>query len=227
MIFPNLEVEPVVQVLDKTRLDASKTFTTPNEAAISLIRIKPSATDSFIDVTSLMYLDWAYLTDGNKTVTVEVTTDGAPVTITKDISVLTEANDYLFSNDSDLVDKESDILKWVSPGRASFKDKHRAAQKLIVSYLNDIKGFRDASDNRLTKASLIDKEEVRQWSVFLTLRLIFQSLSNAVDDVFDKKSRYYSDFEELYKNKSLLVLDLNGDNVKDFIRPTSIRIVQE
>jgi len=39
MIFPNLELEAIVQLGDRTRLSALKSFVTQNEAAISLVQI--------------------------------------------------------------------------------------------------------------------------------------------------------------------------------------------
>ena len=52
MIFPVLELEKTVQLNDKTRLDGRKSYTTPEEAAISLVEIQPEAGQPFFTVTS-------------------------------------------------------------------------------------------------------------------------------------------------------------------------------
>ena len=67
-IFGNLHLEEKVQVNEKTRIDCTKSFIS-DEAAISLVRIKPEDGGSFVTVTSDKYLDWAYETAGTKTAT--------------------------------------------------------------------------------------------------------------------------------------------------------------
>lgn len=214
MIFPNLEIEGTVQVSDRTRLDATKSFITPDEAAISLVRIRPSASDSYIDVTSNKYLDWEYPTDGTTVVTIEVTTDGAPVTKDESITVLTSADDYLWSSDSDLVAHEDDILKYVRKGRNSYLDKHRMAQERILAYFDERRIW-DNEGNRLTKASVTDSQEVKEWSKFEVLSMIYSSLSNAVDDVFMDKALKYKELRNQARNRAALRFDADNDGDTD------------
>lgn len=87
MIFPVLKLEDVVQVNDQTRLDATKSYKTPDEAAITLVEIEPELEAGFIDVTSSKYLDYQYSSDGDKDVTVRITTDGVPTQLTKVLSI--------------------------------------------------------------------------------------------------------------------------------------------
>ena len=211
-IFPNLVLEPVVQVDDKTRLDGTKSFITSDEAAITVIEIEPVTANGFINVTSLKYLDWQYPTDGTVTVSIRVTTDGAPITVTKTLEVLTEANDNLFSNDSDLMLHEHDILRYVPSGRNSFINVHRRAQDRIVEWLAE-RGIFDSSNNKLTKASIVDIDEVRQWSTFMALRFIYDDLSNAIDDVFDQKAKDYETLESRARNRSQYRFDFDGDGI--------------
>lgn len=217
-IFPTLEVESTLQVNDKTRLNALKTFISPDEAAISLVRIKPEATALFVDVTTNKYLDWSYATDGAKTVTVEVTTDGAPVTLNKTITVLSETDDKLFSVDSELTAHEPEILNYVRAGRSSFLDVHRLSQDRILTYLDE-KRIWDSEGNRLTKDAVTDIEEVNDWSKFMTLMFIFEGLSNAVDDIFDQKAKKYRTSMEEARNRATLRLDLTDDST---INPSKI-----
>lgn len=211
-IFIQIESDQVAQVGDKIRIDAGQTFLTPDESAVSLFEIQPESAASFYNVTADRYLDWVYSSSGDKTVTVRVTTDGSPITSTTVIQVVTAQSDALWSNDQALRAHEDDILKFLPPGRSTWKFMHRRAQTLILADL-DREGYRDINGNRYTKSAFIDVEEVRYWSTFLTLRLIFESLSNAVDDIFSEKAKRYSGLEAQYRDRVRLRLDVDGDGV--------------
>ena len=217
MIFPVLELEEVLQINDKTRIDAEKTFVSVDEAAITLIEIEPEAGSGFIDVTSVKYLDWQYSTDGNKVISLRVTTDGSPVSSTKTLSVLTEASDRLFSSDAELLPYEPNILEWVREGRNSFLDVHRASQDGILSYLDENRIW-DSEGNKLTKEAITDLQEVNDWSKFMTLRLIFEGISNAVDDIFREKALRYKELEVKARNRAAIRLDRDGDGITDEIK---------
>lgn len=210
-VFPILEVEPVVQVGDKTRLNGLKSFISPVDGDFDLIRIKPTAASNWI-TASAGYIDWVYSASGTVTVTLYVQTNCpyASAEVEKDISVVTEAQDYLFSTDQDLRLHEPEILKWVVDGRSSFLDMHRRAQVLIMKWL-DKEGYVDVNGNPFTKDAIVDIEEVKAWSTYLVLKLIFEGLSNAVDDVFSVKAKYYAGKMQEYRKKSLLRIDINGD----------------
>lgn len=214
MIFPVLKLEKVVQVEDQTRLDASKSYTTPDESSITLIEIEPEAAAGYFDVTAQQFLDYQYSTDGTKSVSLRVTTDGAPQTLSFSLEVISEADDMLFSGDDELTSHESDILEYVKPGRNSFLNFHRNAQDRIITWLDEQR-ITDNNGDRLTKAAIVDHEEVNDWSKFLTLRLIFASLSNSVDDLFQDKSREYKALEGIARNRSQLRLDKDGDGITD------------
>lgn len=213
-IFPHLEIESFVQVNDRTRLSGLKSFVSADEAAISLLEIRPTTAGSFIDVTADKYLDWAYSTDGTETVAVRVTTDGAPVTYTKDIEILTELDDHLFSTDAELVPHEPNILNFVRAGRNSFIDVHRTAQDRILTELDERKIW-DINGDRLTKEDIVDIEEVNDWSKYLTLRLIFEGLSNATDDIYSQKAQKYRSMEQSASERASLRLDRDGDGNTD------------
>lgn len=214
MIFPVLELESVVQVNDKTRLDARKTYVTAGEAAVTLTEIDPGDGSGFVDVTATQYLDYQYATEGDKTIQLRVTTDGAPELLTKTLSILSAADDKLFSTDAELLPYENDILSYVRSGRNSFLDVHRAAQDRIVTWLDEHRIW-DTQGNRLTKDNIIDIEEVNDWSKFMTLRLIFEQLSNSVDDIFSVKSSKYKAMEVEARNRASLRLDRDNDGEQD------------
>lgn len=231
-LFPVLELEKVVQVGDKTRLDATKSFVSKGEAAVSLVRIKPEASESFITVTGSnakdWFLDWAYATAGTKTVTVEITTDGAPITKDFEILSVSEADDMLFSNDKDLIEFESEILKYIKPGRASWLNMHRKAQELIVDWVNS-RGNIQTNMEKFTKADFLDVSEVNEWSTALTLQLIFKNLSNAIGDIFEQKSKHYESMALDKRSRAVLRLDLDSDGQLDdgeYVGLTSIRMLR-
>jgi|GEM_PF-2410268 len=233
-IFPNLELEREVQTDDKIRLDATKSFVSKEEASITLVEIEPESGSGFIDVTgsssSDYFLDWSY-SGSSRTVTVScrITTDGSPVTFTKDIEVLTPADDLLFSDDQDLVALEQDILKWVKNGRNSFLNMHRKAQYLILERFNDL-GVRTTDGDRVSKSIVLDVEDVKKWSQYLTLELIYGDLSNSVDDIFAQKRQFYGGkaaesqdvsfkkFLDLNENGSLENDDIINMKTMDLVR---------
>lgn len=214
MIFPVLKLENIVQVDDQTRLDATKLYTTPDESAVTLVEIEPEAGSGFIDVTNDLYLDYQYSTDGDKSVCLRVTTDGSPETLIKTLSITSVADDKLFSSDEELTSHEPDILEYIKPGRNSFLNIHRNAQDRIVTWLDEHR-ITDTDGNRLTKDAIIDIEEVNDWSKFIVLRIIFEGLSNSVDDIFSIKSQKYRELEAIARNRSQIRLDQDGDGEVD------------
>lgn len=130
------------------------------------------------------------------------------------IKVYSKEGDYLFCEDGHLKAHEPDIMKWLPEGRSSYKDVIRRAQGLIVAWLDE-KGYVNVYGNKYTKRDIIDVEEVKQWSIFMTLRLIFQGISNSVDDVFDLKAKNYAMNEEAARQRVVLRLDSDEDGVAD------------
>lgn len=219
MIFPKLSMEPVLQVNDKTRIKANLSFVSADETAITNVEIEPDAGAGYISVfnsgnTDKWYLDWSYSTNGDKTVSVRVTNDGGSDIATGTISVLSEAEDYLFSKDEDLLQHEQNILEYVPKGRNSWLDKHRAAQDIILAYLDEQRIWR-RDGSRYEKADVIDILEVNEWSKYLTLKLIFRSLQVSVDDIFALKALEYEELEKSARSRGALRLDHNQDGEID------------
>jgi hypothetical protein len=215
MIFPVLENEDVVQVGDMTRLSALKSFGSKDEAEITKVEILPEVGGTWIDVTGASpldwYLDWTYTGASRAIVpSVRITTNSTPTQLDKAMSIVTKADDYLFSGDTDLLPFEPDILRWTYPGRSSFLNIHRAAQTRILELLDEM-GIVDYNKMKLTKAAVIDVTEVRAWSRDLTLHFIFKSLVNAVDDVFSAKAKWYGAEAGRRQERAVLRLDLSGN----------------
>jgi len=233
-IFPHIESDDIVQANDKFRLSAVKSYITKGEAAITLVEIDPGD-GVFVPVTGLpvasknWFMDFQHSSAGDKTVAVRITTDGAPVTVTKTVTVLSEASDYLFSKDSALTAIESDVLKYVPEGRSSFKYAHREAQGQILEWLWT-NGYYKTGVERFVKTDFVNLIEVNYWSKYLTLRLIFKDLSNMVDDIFDKKAKQYENIEHQWRTKSVLKIDLDGNEVIEAyegLNLTTRRLVRE
>jgi hypothetical protein len=154
---------------------------------------------------------------------ISVVASNGSVTSTKYfyINVYSDVGDYLFSSDQDLIAHEPDVMKWVIDGRSSFKDVYRRAQKIIVAWLDE-KGFVNQYQEKYTKRDIIDIEEVRQWSTYMSLRLIMNGISNAQDDVFSIKAKQYELLEIGARQRVILRLDTNKDGIADATEGVSI-----
>ena len=218
-IFPKVQSDDIVQVSDKFRIDATRSFISKDEAAITLVEIEPEGGSGFIDVTGTSlkdwYLDWEYATDGDKTVSVRITTDGAPSTVTKTVSCLTSASDKLFSDDDDLVALESDIMKYIPDGRNTFKYMHREAQRQILEYFNKISRRCSPDQARLEKGNIWNIEEVRYWSKYLVYRLLYDDFSTSVGDFFQIRSERFMKEEVFWRTQAGIFLDLDADGNAD------------
>ena len=229
MIFHKLNLEEIVQVDDATRIDASQAFVSQDEGAITLMRISPDNGATWFDVTNTdpekRYLDWAFGSDGDKTIKLEITTASNPAS-EKDfiLNVISKADDCLFSSDADLRKHEPEILCFLRRGRRSFLDIHRCSQKIIIDWLAMQINVKDCEIDtangcvvrKLTKKDLYDLEEVRAWSVYQTLIIIFEGLSNQADDVYAQKVARYSELMYRARSRSEVTTDFDQDGNADY-----------
>jgi len=209
-VFPKLILEDTVQVNDKTRLNAQSSFASAGYV-FAKVEINPDTdNESYIDVTSDYYLDWQYADDS------EAVTVGLKITdtldneyeITKTIVVVSESDDALLSNDNDLIPYENDILTFIRDGRSSFNDIHREAKEMIIRWFEE-RGHLNSDNTPLTLSDFSNPDQLRSWSKFMVLRLIFESQSNQVDDVFAAKALKYKALEE--NAKALCSVTIDGD----------------
>lgn len=129
------------------------------------------------------------------------------------VDVYSEAGDALWSIDGDLVAQESDVMNFIREGRNSFKDFHRRAQNLILDYFEEL-GVVTDDLARIEKKHIMAPEQVKEWSTFLTLSLIYSDLSNAVDDVADKKAKNYASKAQSKSEKNFKI-DKDEDGKAD------------
>lgn len=240
MIFPVIDCDDLVQVNDRFRIFADKSYTTPDEADITKVEIEPHTGLGFIDITGDLtkprperhwYLDFQYDSAGSKVVSVRVTTDGAPVTFTKTVECVTAATDNLFSTDDLLKEIQEDVYKLLPDGRSSFKYKHRAAQNFILDWLwnNGYYKTVGAGVEPFTKADIIDAEFISDWATYVALRMIYESSSNTANDIFRVKAGDFMNKEERAREKFLLKIDVDGDealSVNEGTQVSSRRLVR-
>lgn len=221
-LFPVLKADAIVQLGDKIRLSAVKTFITQDESALHTVDIKPEASSDWINVNhtdqSEWFLDWMYSSSGVKSAQLRITNQGGPsptyATSTISIKVVNAYEDCLFSTDDNLKAYEPDILSWLPEGYSSFNHIHRESRNNIVDWLDEIR-LRKSNGDRFEARDLLEKEQVRRISCYMTLRVIFEGLSNQVDDVFDKKRAKFEALERSSKNRNYLTLDFDDDGQAD------------
>lgn len=214
MIFPVVSTESKVQIDDMTRIDATRSFISADEAAITLVEIEPEASSGYIDVTSSKYLDWAYATAGDKVVSVRITTDGSPTTKTATVTVVTAAADLLFTSDQDIITHEPEVFRFLRPGRASFLDFHRKAQEKILDSLRQ-RNITNYDGTKITAGNIHDQDDVKQWSKYLTISMIYESVQNEVEDIFAIKARDYMSLAKRASERATLELDKDEDGTAD------------
>ena len=196
------------------RIDCSKTFMHPGGETLTSITIQPEDAGTTFTVTTDKFLDYAYSTTGTKTITVTLNHSGGSITKTGTVTVVSAADEKLFSKDSDLISHEPDIIDYLPGHKSDYRYKHRLAQDRILAKLDEM-GIHDDEGDKLTIADVTDVEEFRQLSKFMVLRMIFESLSNQVGDIFFEKSRRYSDFERDALNRVKIRMDLDNDGTAD------------
>ena len=210
MIFINIKTEPIVQVDDKTRIDVRDCYS-PDGTDITTVEVSFDAEVTWIDVTENRYVDYQFGTSGEKTIVARVNeTD----TKTATLLVVTAAVDNLFSKDSDIVPLESNILEFVQDGRSSFIDKHRMAQIEILNELDAAEIWK-ADGTRYVASDISDIQEFKEWSKYVTLRIIFEDISNAIDDVYANKATAYQTAAINAKKRATLRLprETGGENI--------------
>ena len=231
MIFPKIQADKLVQINDGLRLDARKTIFR-NVADIENIEISPlgaEGSETFISVYEdgdfdKWFLDWQYSTPGNKRVVVRVTTTEEALESEIEIEAISPDDDKLFSTDQDIILSEPDILRYLPSGKTSYNFMHRESQKRILGWLDEKKIWK-SNGERFTKDDIVDMQEFKDWSRFLTLHLIFSAKIVKPDDFFDRKASDYQRLHISAKNRGALRLDTTGDgeiNVKQDMITTGI-----
>lgn len=232
MIFPHCESDSIVQVNDKFRIDVTRSYVSKDEGPILKVEIEPHTGDGFIDVTgtdySDWYLDWQYTSDGDKIISVKVYTAISPdpevsVTSTYDVTCLLEADDKLFSKEQELKFHESDIMRYLPQGRNTWKYMIRQAQTMIFDWLYTNGNF-NFDGTRIGKDSIVVTDDLRDWSTFLTLRLIMMDMRKQAGDIFEQKMIAYEVKEQRAREKYIIRIDRNKDGVQDNFEGLEVQV---
>lgn len=241
--FIQIRTQSVVQESDRIRFDVSGSFGTRSEGQVTKVEIRPEAGEDFFDVfdqdQSRWFLDWVYaITEAgdieagfvDKVVSVRITTEDEMEQETvyemdKTIRCVTEAADALFSSDSDLIAKEHDILSWLPAGFSSWNHVHRQAQKNILDWLDEIRLVKE-DGSRWKPSELARRDQVRRFSVYIALRMIFGSISNQVGDVFDQKREQYAALESSARNRNYISLEPEGGQGRVDVDVRSMSLVR-
>ena len=211
LIFPKIQTDKTVQVNDGLRLDATKTVYR-DISEITDVQIDPE--NGFISVFESgnfdrWFLDWQYETEGEKVATVKVITETEEHETEVTINVITKEEDNLFSTDQDIIGSEPDILRYLPSGKTSFNYKHRESQTRIIAFLDENRIWKEDNE-RYTKDDIVNIEEFRHWSRFLTLHLIYRSKIVSPDDFFALKASEYGDLSKRAAGRATLRLPRNG-----------------
>lgn len=149
-----------------------------------------------------------------KNVTIEIGDGVGTASISKKVRAYSKDGDRLFSSDEDLKPLESKIIRWLPEDHSTFNYQHREAQEQIMNYL-DRNGYVNVFDNKYTKFDFIDLEEVRDWSKWLALKLIYEDQSESVDDKFQELAKMALNKESESRQRAVLRLDTNNDGKQD------------
>jgi len=207
MIFINCIKESLVQVSDKTRFDLSTSFVSGD--GITDITVNPDGygpISVFNADQSKWYLDWAFDSDGTKTIEVEATDGVTTVSQSFSIDVVNESDDNLYSNDSQIFAIESELKRYIPEGRNSFKNVHREAQSRILNFL-DRKRIWNQDGTPLTKTQINFYDEVSKWSLYETLFIIYTDLFISVGDKFAEKVNQYKELRNYERDRASLRID--------------------
>jgi hypothetical protein len=224
MIFPVLRFEPVTQIGDKVRIDASGSFITPDELEITAITLTINMVP--LNIFPNNFLDFSFSVTGSIPIQLELTNANGTQSVTSNISVLSAATDKLFSTDGDLLSHESAIYDYLPKGYSSFNHIHRSSQSIILDSLLQ-RGLYRLPGVPLVKENIHNTQEVRQWSKFLTLSTIFSNAQNEVGDIFSAKAQMYREHAERASNRAAITLDVDSDGLPDTgVSLTSGRLVR-
>ena len=222
MINIIFEADQVVQVGEKFRIGFTKSFLTPDEALPDQpVEVRADTSLPFIQLVNATdaqgrYLDWVYETAGTYTYEAKFTTPMTTQAKTGTVTVVNAADEKLFSQDADLISEEYDILNWLPQGRSTWNFVHRRAKARIMEELDKSRIY-NRDGTKITDAQILYVSEFKNWSIYMTLAMIFQGISNNKEDVFIDKRRYYESKQLEYKEYAFnfLRLDLNKNGTDE------------
>ena len=214
MIFINCIREPLVQVNDKTRIDVSTSFV--SGSGITDISIDPGTgpVSVFNSDQNKWYLDWAFDSSGTWPIVVSATDGVNTISQNFEMEVISEADDFLYSTDSQIFAIESELKRYIPDGRNSFKNVHREAQSRILNFL-DRKRIWNKDGTPLSKMQINIHDEVSKWSLYETLFIIYTDLFISVGDKFAEKVNQYKELRNYERDRAAVRIDKDANGSFD------------
>lgn len=214
MIFPILKYEDVIYTNNRVRFEASESFANKALATVSH-EMSMDGGSTWINITQKKHLDWMFLNDATYVVQLRInTSDLDSATISKTVEVVDASTQVFFSNDSDLYKYEADIDKYLPDRWSSWIHMHAEARKIFMDWLDE-KGIKKEDGSKYLVEDVMDIEQVRQFSTFKALELIFESNIKVTGDVFSFKRDHYRKLSNEKLSRSEIKLDFNGNTEAD------------
>ena len=129
----------------------------------------------------------------------------------------------IYSGDADLAEEYPGVMELLPENATSFINFHASSRKDIVQKL---RGKFTANGNLLTQFDLLNNEEVKQASKYLTLSKIFAWLSDAPGDKWSLKSEAFYGSAIDYLNNVTLTIDSNDNGTIDQEEKNVIQFVR-
>mgnify|MGYP000591345214 CR=1 FL=1 len=210
-IFGIIKSDDKVFTGDKFRIMVNESFLAPALTfATKSHEISLDNGVTWYDVSSKKQLDWVFDAAGTQTISLRIsTTEPSSATVTKEIEVLDITTQNLFSNDHDLYVLEPDIDKYLPKSWSSWNLIHLKAQEYIMDWLNEKRIFKQDGSS-FAPSDLLEKQEVKQFSVAKALEFIFEGNSNVVGDISSVKRDKYKLMANEKASRSQLALNYNG-----------------
>lgn len=222
-IFGVIKSDDKVFTGDKLRIDVSQSFLAPALVFATVSHeVSVDGGVTWYDVTAKKFVDWIFSTAGVKTISLRVsTTQPANQVFTKQVTVMDLTAQNLFSKDSDLYRLEPEIDNYLPKKWSSWNLIHLQAQEWIIDLLDE-KGMTNDAGAKYTVADLMDKQQVKQLSLYKVLEFIFEGNSNIVGDLYSIKRDKYQSLANDKSARSNLALDANNNDVQDQFESTDL-----
>jgi hypothetical protein len=226
MIFPIIKSEDKVFINDKISFDFQKSFLTPDESFASPTSHEASfdAGATWIDCTSKKSIDYIFATPGAKIVQLRITANSGTEEVSKTVTALDYVTQKLFSTDTDLYRYEPEIDNLMPKKWSSWNLVHLEAQKNFIDWLDEKRIYNERGE-KYAVADLTDLEQVRQYSIFRTLEIIYAGTFSVSGDVFKDKFTKYQTMANDKLAKSTISLDFNKNGNADLNERTDLHTV--
>jgi len=221
MLFPKADIDKKVQNYDMFRIDASKSFFTGDIEDLTDVNIYPEfATDPGVvfnlitEDQECWVLDWAYKTEADYTVKIEMKTSTLTEEVTYIVTSVTSSEDNLLSDDSMIYALESELKRYVPEGRNSWKYLHRAARNEMLDYMyrNHIV---NPDGTEILASQLKSESNLEEWAKYETMLLIFQDIKSSNSEAFNEKLVDYSEKRANARKRYVIEYDSNKDGNVD------------